>query len=319
MSGKIRILAVAGATASGKSALSLELAELFGGEIVSCDSMQVYRRMDIGTAKPTEEERARVTHHMIDIAEPTESYSCADYIREAAAVIEDISARGRLPIICGGTGLYLDALLRGSDFSEESTPDEELRRELFEFAEKNGKDTLFAELRRIDPESAEAIHPNNVKRVIRAIEIYRTSGVKKSELDRRSLEAPSKYDATVIALKYNDRELLRQRIDRRVDEMIAVGLEAETRALMAEGVFEKNTTAAQAIGYKEFLGYFRGESSFSECTELLKIATRKYSKRQMTWFGGRKYVEWIDADREGDLKSFKEIVNSASELFLRAR
>lgn len=315
MNGKIRILAVAGATASGKSALSLELAELFGGEIVSCDSMQVYRRMDIGTAKPTFEERARVPHHMIDIAEPTECYSCAEYVREAAEVIEEISARGRLPIVCGGTGLYLDALLRGSDFSEDSTPDESLRRELFEFVEKNGKEALFEELLRIDPESAETIHPNNVKRVIRAIEIYRTSGVKKSELDRRSLEVPSKYDATVIALRYNDRDILRQRIDRRVDEMIDMGLEAETRSLMDEGVFELNTTAAQAIGYKEFLGYFRGESTFSECADLLKTATRKYSKRQMTWFGGRKYVEWIDADADGRQKSFKEIVNCAKELF----
>ncbi|MBO5415653.1 MAG: tRNA (adenosine(37)-N6)-dimethylallyltransferase MiaA [Clostridia bacterium] len=315
MDKKIRILAVAGATASGKSSLALELARLYGGEIVSCDSMQVYKRMDIGTAKPTAEERAAIPHHMIDIAEPTENYSCADYIKAAARAIEDISGRGKLPIICGGTGLYLDALLRGSDFSEDSTPDEAVRRELFEFAETHGKDALFAELQRIDPESAAAIHPNNVKRVIRAIEIYRTSGVTKSELDRRSLESPSKYDAAVIALRYNDRELLRRRIDARVDAMIAMGLEAETRALMSEGVFEKNTTAAQAIGYKEFLGYFRGESTFEECAELLKVATRKYAKRQMTWFGGKKYVEWIDADTDMGVKSFKEIVNSASKLF----
>ena len=319
MNKKIRILAVAGATASGKSSLAIEVAKRLGGEIVCCDSMQVYKRMDIGTAKPTPEERELAVHHMFDVAEPWESYSCAEYIREAAKVIEDISARGKLPIICGGTGLYLDALLRGSDFSEGSSPDEAVRRELFEFAETHGKDALYAELMRVDPESAMATHPNNVKRVVRALEIYRTGGVKKSELDRLSRQVPEKYDATVIALRYNDREILRERIYRRVDEMIACGLEAETRALLEEGVFEKNTTAAQAIGYKEFLGYFRGEQSFEECTELLKIATRKYAKRQLTWFGGKEYVKWIDADGEDGMKSFKEIVNSAMELFIKGR
>ena len=315
MDEKIRILAIAGSTASGKSALALRLAELLDGAIISCDSMQVYRRMDIGTAKPTADEMARVPHHMIDIVEPQDNYSCAEYIKDAERAIRDVASRGKLPILCGGTGLYLDALLRGSDFSEESTPNEELRRELFEFAEKYGKEAVFEELRRIDPESADTIHPNNLKRVIRAIEIYRTSGVKKSELDRLSQQVPAKYDATVIALRYNDREILRERINTRVDQMIAAGLEAETRALLAEGVFEKNTTAAQAIGYKEFLGYFEGKMSFDECAELLKVATRKYAKRQMTWFGGRKYVEWIDADECGQMRSFDEIVNSAITLF----
>lgn len=315
MSDKIKILAVAGATASGKSALALELASRHNGEIISCDSMQVYKRMDIGTAKPTKEEQALVRHHMIDVAEPSESYSCAEYIKDAARAIEDVAARGKLPIVCGGTGLYLDALLRSSDFSDESSPDLALREELFVFAEKHGKEALFEELRRIDPESAEVIHPNNVKRVIRAIEIYRTSGQKKSELDRLSLEVPSKYDSTVIALRYNDRDILRKRIDDRVDIMIAEGLEEETRMLMQEGVFESNTTASQAIGYKELLGYFKGQMSFEECIELLKTATRKYAKRQLTWFRAREYVEWIDADSPEGMKSFKEIVNSAEELF----
>lgn len=317
MNEKIKILAVAGATASGKSGLAMELAERLGGEIVSCDSMQVYKKMDIGTAKPTLAEREQVVHHMIDIAEPWENYSCAEYVREAARVIEDVSGRGKLPIVCGGTGLYLDALLRGSDFAEGSSPDGAVRRELFEFAELHGKEALFAELERVDPESAAATHPNNVKRVVRALEIYRTSGMKKSELDRLSLEAPSKYDATVIALRYNDRDILRERIYERVDKMIDDGLEAETRSLMAEGVFERNTTAAQAIGYKEFLGYFRGERSFEECVELLKIATRKYAKRQLTWFGGKSYVNWIDADGDNGMKSFKDIVNSAEDLFFK--
>ncbi|MBO5682578.1 MAG: tRNA (adenosine(37)-N6)-dimethylallyltransferase MiaA [Clostridia bacterium] len=315
MDKRIRILAIAGSTASGKSALALELAGRLGGEIVSCDSMQVYKRMDIGTAKPTAAEQAAVPHHMIDVVEPYENYSCAEYIKDAERAIRDISARGKLPIVCGGTGLYLDALLRGSDFSEESTPDESIRRELFEFADKYGNEALFEELRKIDPESAAATHPNNVKRVARAIEIYRTSGVTKSELDRRSQLAPKKYDAKVIALRYNDRDILRSRIDLRVDQMIEAGLEAETRALLEEGVFERNSTAAQAIGYKEFLGYFEGKMSFGECAELLKIATRKYAKRQMTWFSAKSYVQWIDADVNGTLRSFNEIVNSAAELF----
>ena len=240
MNEKIKVYAVVGATASGKSSLALELAERYGGEIISCDSMQVYRKMNIGTAKPTAEEMARVRHHMIDIADPDENFSCAEYVSLADAAIRDCAARGKMPIICGGTGLYLDALLRGSDFSEESTPDESIRRELFEFAEKYGNEALFEELRKIDPESAAATHPNNVKRVARAIEIYRTSGVTKSELDRRSQLAPKKYDAKVIALRYNNRDILRSRIDLRVDQMIEAGLEAETRALLDEGVFERN-------------------------------------------------------------------------------
>ncbi len=316
MDRKIKILAVCGATASGKSALALELARRYGGEIVSCDSMQVYKEMNIGTAKPTEEEMARVRHHMIDVAEPWENYSCAEYVKDAERAIEDVAARGKLPIVCGGTGLYLDALLRGSGFSEESSPDLALRSELFAIAEREGNLAVHNMLRELDPESAEATHPNNLKRVIRAIEICKTTGEKKSELDRRSLLAPEKYDATVIALRYNDRDILRGRIENRVDIMIEQGLEAETRRLLELGVFDKNTTAAQAIGYKEFLGYFRGESDFSECTQLLKFATRRYAKRQMTWFKGKSYVQWIDADGDEGLKSFKEIVNSASRLFL---
>lgn len=318
MDKKIRILAIGGATASGKSALALEMARRHNGEIISCDSMQVYKKMNIGTAKPTEAEMAEIRHHMIDIVEPDCPFSCADYVKLASEAISDVSSRGKLPIVCGGTGLYLDALLRGSGFSEESDPDLDLRRELLEFAEKNGKDALYEELQRIDPESALAIHPNNVKRVARAIEIYRTSGKTKSELDRLSRLAPSKYDAAVIALRYNDRDILRKRIDQRVDVMISEGLERETRELLELGIFEKNTTAAQAIGYKEFLGYFRGSSTFEECVELLKTATRKYAKRQITWFGGKEYVRFVDADRQGEMKSFEEIVNNAEELFLGA-
>ena len=310
---KPKILAVAGPTASGKSALALRLAELFGGEIISCDSMQIYRRMNIGTAKPTEEELSRVKHRMIDIAEPDEDFSCADYVKIAAAETEAALVGGALPIFCGGTGLYLDAFLRGSDFGETQI-DNELRRELELFARENGNEALHDMLREIDPESADAIHPNNVKRVIRAIEIYRTGGVTKSELDRRSLEYESEYDALVIALRYNDREILYNRIDSRVDAMISEGLLAETEGLLGEGIFEKNTTASQAIGYKEMLGYIKGETSLEDAVNTLKTATRRYAKRQMTWFSSKNYVRWIDADRDGKMRPFEDILADACEL-----
>lgn len=307
---KIKVLAVVGPTAGGKSALALELAKRLGGEIISCDSMQIYRRMDIGTAKPTMEEQSKVRHHLIDLLEPDISFSCAEYVELASKAIEDCAGRGRLPIICGGTGLYLDALLRKNGF-EPDTSDENVRRELEEIYEKEGADALWNMLYSIDPESAETTHKNNVKRVIRAIEIYRTCGVTKTELDKRSREGGDRYNACVIGLRYEDRNILYDRINRRVDIMLRDGLAEETERLMAEGVFEKNATAAQAIGYKEIFGYLRGEESISAAADRLKIATRRYAKRQMTWFGAKEYVRWIDADR----KTFEDIVNNALELF----
>ena len=307
---KPKILAVAGPTASGKSALAVRLATEFCGEIISCDSMQIYRRMDIGTAKPTEEERALVPHRMIDVISPESDFSCADYVKMVSGEVKEVLGCGRLPIFCGGTGLYLDAFLRGSDFAETSI-DEGLREELREYALREGNEALHRELKKIDPKSAEEIHPNNVKRVIRAIEIYRTSGKTKSEIDRLSKESVSEYDALVIALKYNDRELLYRRIDERVDQMIAEGLVKETEMLYKEGIFEKNSTASQAIGYKEMLGFLEGEMTLQEASELLKTATRRYAKRQMTWFSSKDYVKWIDADRDGAMRAFDEIVEDA--------
>ena len=269
--------------------------------------------MNIGTAKPTAQELSRVKHRMIDIAEPDEDFSCADYVKIAAAETEAALSDSALPIFCGGTGLYLDAFLRGSDFGETQI-DNELRRELELFARENGNEALHDMLREIDPESADAIHPNNVKRVIRAIEIYRTGGVTKSELDRRSLEYESEYDALVIALRYNDREILYNRIDSRVDAMISEGLLAETEVLLGEGIFEKNTTASQAIGYKEMLGYIKGEMTLEDAVNTLKTATRRYAKRQMTWFSSKSYVRWIDADRDGKMRPFEDILADASAL-----
>ena len=310
MSEKIKVYAVVGATASGKSSLALELAERYGGEIISCDSMQVYRKMNIGTAKPTAQEMARVSHHMIDIADPEDNFSCAEYVSLADAAIRDCASRGKLPIICGGTGLYLDALLREADFAD-GINDEGVRASLMSFAEEQGAEALHAELAKIDPESAAAIHPNNVKRVARAIEIYRVGGITKSELDRRSRERGERFDIRAVELFYSDRDVLYGRIEKRVDEMVAMGLVEETRELMEARVFERNTTAAQAIGYKELFGYFEGRESLKEATDNLKTATRRYAKRQMTWFGARDYVNRIDVSG----KTFEDIVNNVSEYF----
>ena len=312
---KQKIYAVVGSTASGKSGLALALAERFGGEIISCDSMQIYKRMDIGTAKPTKEEQTAVRHHLIDVAEPTQPFSCEDYVSLASKAIEECLSRGKLPIVCGGTGLYLDALLRGGNSAPSVEGSEDIRNELWKIAERDGVSVLHEKLRQVDPDSAEAIHPNNVKRVIRALEIYMSCGITKTELDRRSREIDSPYDATVIGLRYLDRGILYDRIDKRVDIMLADGLLEETRALLEEGVFDVNSTAAQAIGYKELLGYLRGEDSLQNAVETLKTATRRYAKRQITWFSAKPYVKWLDMDGEGGIKTFEEIVNNAARLF----
>ena len=313
---KPRILAVVGSTASGKTALAVELALRHGGEVVSCDSMQIYRGMNIGTAKPDDAERQGVPHHLMDIVSPTDpsGYSCADYVRDARAAVEDILSRGKLPILCGGTGLYLDAFLRGGTF-EVTDSDPALRRELCDLAEREGADALHAVLRDLDPESADAIHPNNVKRVARAIEICRTTGRKKSELDRESRLIDCPYDATVIGLHYDSRALLYDRIDRRVDIMLEQGLIEETRRLREMGVFEICQTAAQAIGYKELFPYLDGTATPEACMETLKMATRRYAKRQITWFSAKPYVSWITVDADGGMKDFEDIVNNAENLF----
>lgn len=311
---KKRIIAVVGPTASGKSALSLELARQCGGEIVSCDSMQIYKKMNIGTAKPTEEELSSVRHHMIDIAEPTESFSCEDYVRLASLAIDDICARGKLPIVCGGTGLYLDALLRGG-VSAPSVDTSNIRAELCARAEAEGIDAIYSELKRVDSESAAAIHPNNEKRVIRALEIYLATGRKKSELDMESKKFESPYDATVAYLTFEDRELLYSRIDRRVDMMVADGLIEEARSLMSDGIFELNKTASQAIGYKELFGFLEGRETLECALETLKRSTRRYAKRQITWFSAKDYAIPLCVDENKSVKSFEKIVNNAKKLF----
>ena len=311
---KIKIIAVTGPTASGKTALAIELANRLDGEIISCDSMQIYRGMDIGTAKPTKDELAAAPHHLIDVLPPDAPYSCSDYVKDAEAVVADIVSRGKLPIFCGGTGLYLDRFLRGGN-DDGAACDEGLREELKRFVEENGADALYERLVALDPEAAATIHKNNVKRVMRAVEICLVTGEKKSEIDKRNADIVDKYDHKVITLAFQNRELLYERIERRVDLMIEQGLLNETKMLLADGVFERSPTAAQAIGYKELLPYLWGEDTLENCVDELKKATRRYAKRQITWFSGKDYAHKVYVDEGNSLKTFEDIVNISIKLF----
>ncbi len=300
-------IAVVGSTASGKSALALAAAKHFGGEIISVDSMQVYRTMDIGTAKPTADEQLTVPHHMIDIASPTAAMSAADFATAALAAARDVTARGKLPIFCGGTGLYLDAILRG-DAPAETAADPTVRADLLAFAEREGAEALHARLAAVDPIGAETIHANNIKRVARALEVYLVSGKPKSVWDAESRRQPPAISLYTVALCYHDRATLYRRIDRRVDEMLEKGLVEETRRLLEAGVFAQNGTAAAAIGYKELLPYLRGEKTLAEAADDLKTATRRYAKRQITWFSAKEYVHplWCDTE-DGKMRDFADI------------
>ena len=304
---KPRVVAVVGPTASGKTALAIELAKIYDGEIISCDSMQIYRGMDIGTAKPTDEEKCGIPHHMIDIIEPSESFSAADYGARAKAACDDVIARGKLPIFCGGTGLYLDAVLTDNDYADTPT-DMQLRAALMAEAERDGAHAMWERLNQVDPEAAAATHENNVKRVVRALELYLSSGITKTEWDKRSRLRPKPYDAVIIALE-RSREEMYARIDKRVDIMMEMGLENEVRTLLESGRLPRSSTAAQAIGYKEFIAYLDGYSTLEDAVAQIKQATRRYSKRQLTWFGRDKSVNWINADG-----NFKDIVNIAKKL-----
>ena len=279
---KIPLLVVVGPTASGKSAYAIKKAIEEGGEIISGDSMQIYRGMDIGTAKPSLEETSGITHHLIDVADITEGFSAARFVELASKAIDDITSRGKLPIIAGGTGLYIDTLISGTELSA-TEDDPILREKLFKECDEIGAEAMHARLRRIDPDSAEAIHPNNKKRVIRALEIYYKTGLTKTEQDKKSKENASIYDPHVVYIKPFERETIYDRINRRVDIMFDMGLEAEVKRLYDMGLRD-TPTASQAIGYKEFYPYFDGECDINAVKEAICLNTRRYAKRQMTWF-----------------------------------
>lgn len=306
---RIPVVAVIGPTASGKSDLAVEICRHFGGEVVSADSMQIYKGMDIATAKPTEEEKKNVPHHMMDFLDNTEDYSVALYQRAAAECIADIHLRGLLPVVCGGTGLYVDTLLNNVKLSEESY-DEELRRSLLKRAENEGAEKLLEEVMAFDPEYAEKLHPNNIKRIVRALEVYKTTGTTMTGQIEMSKQA-SPYDVCFIGLDAEDRQFLYDRIDRRVDIMLERGLESEAREYLATA---SSSTSAQAIGYKELQPYIDGYVSLSEAVENLKRATRRYAKRQLTWFRRNERINWLYIDkyqkREDMLKDAFTLVES---------
>lgn len=284
MDKKQKVLAVVGPTATGKTSLGTALAAHFGGEIISCDSMQLYRGLPIGTAQPTKEERAAVPHHLVDFLPPTDSYSVSDYAEQASALIQTLSQQNRLPILVGGTGLYARAVLRGFSF-EENCRDEALREELTKKAEQDGGAALYAELSVLDPDAAKGIHPNNLKRVIRALEYCKLTGGKFSEQAKQTQQTEPPYDSLMLVLSYRERSTLYQRINRRVDVMLEQGLLAEAEQVYRLYCASKlSTTAAQAIGYKEFFPYFQGAVSLEQAIEDVKRESRRYAKRQITWF-----------------------------------
>lgn len=301
---KKKILAVVGATASGKTDMAISLAKEFDGEIVSADSMQIYKGMDIATAKPSKEEMQGIPHHLIDFLERDVSFSVADYVKLANEKISDIIGRGKLPIIAGGTGLYIDSLLNNVKFSE-TKKDEEYCKSLEKFAEINGNDELYKILAETDPESAVSIHPNNLVRVIRALEVYHTTGRKLSELKAESRLEESPYDSFIIGLDYSKRDILYDRINRRVDIMLERGLVDEAGNLYLES--GKMKTASNAIGYKELIPYFENVQSFDECVDKIKQETRHYAKRQLTWFRKNQKINWFLLDKIDEKNKIPQI------------
>ncbi len=304
---KIKVVAVVGPTASGKTALAVAIAKALGGEVISADSMQIYKHMDIATAKPDTAEMDGVRHHLIDFIEPCESFSVARFCELGRAAIDDITKRGKLPVIAGGTGLYIDSLLGNTRF-EDSDPDPALRAGIISMIERDGIDAALDCIRGFDPESADRLSlERNPKRIARCIEVYRTTGMTATELNRRQKSEPSPYNAVKIGLKAADRAYLYERIDRRVDIMLERGLVDEARAFF-RGDF--GDTAAAAIGYKELLPYLKGALPLETCAESLKRATRRYAKRQLTWFGRDKEIHWFDIDE----LSFDRILSGSLDI-----
>lgn len=305
---KALVVAVVGPTASGKTALAIEIAKHLGGEIVSADSMQIYKNMDIATAKPTKAELSEVKHHLIGFLEPDESFSVAMYKKYATEAIEDIISRGKTPVVVGGTGLYIDTLINNTEFLDYEQSD--IRAKLEEKATEEGTEALYNELMSIDPETAKRLHINDEKRIIRALEVYYSTGMTISKQCELSHLNESEYSWCVIGLTSRDRQFLYDRINLRVDLMLEEGLIEETKAFFSSSV---SKTAKQAIGYKELKSYLDGECTLEEALDNLKMQTRRYAKRQLTWFRRNEAVNWFEIDtltKEEIIKKALEIINS---------
>jgi tRNA dimethylallyltransferase len=299
MKDKPKIIVITGPTATGKTALGALLAKTLNGEVVSADSMQVYRHMDIGTAKPAKDEMLGVPHHMIDIVPPWENYSAARYISDAVRCVDDILGRDKLPVIVGGTGLYIDSLLSGREFMARG--DAALRRELENDYDEIGGEAMLRKLQGFDPDSASKLHANDKKRIVRAIEAYRTTGKTISQHDLETKALPPRYDAEKFALMFSDRAELYGRIERRVDEMILKGLEREVRSLLEMGV-PPGSTSMQAIGYKEMAGAILGGASLGDAVDTIKMESRRYAKRQLIWLRRDDGLKWIIWEKEPDIE-----------------
>ena len=293
MAKKNPVIYIVGPTASGKTSISVELAKKFGGEIISGDSMQIYKEMHIATAAPDESEKQGIPHHLFEFLEPSEKFSVSQYVKMADEVIKDIFSRGKIPFVVGGTGLYMSALSEHLDFGDDS-PNEDIRKSLEKRAEEYGLETLYQTLTEIDPKAAEKISPNDKKRILRAIEVYEISGKTKTQRDKYSKISGPVYDNLFIGLTYVNRETLYNRINQRVDIMLENGILEEAGSALGK----ISGTAAQAIGHKEFAEYLYGNMSLEDAVEHLKMQTRRYAKRQLTWFRRNENINWIFMDEE---------------------
>ena len=301
------IICIAGPTASGKTALAVELAKEYHGEVVSCDSMQVYKRMNIGTAKPTPEEMQGIPHHMLDVAEPWEDFSVSRYCEMAAPIVEDILSRGKTAVIAGGTGLYMDSMIRGNDFAP--FPSTGVRERLEARADAEGMEAMLERLRSVDPEAAQRLHLSDRKRIIRALEVYLETGETITAHNRRTQALPPRFRPLWLGLDFADRGELYRRIDLRVDMMLHQGLLEEIRGLLDSGIPAK-CTAMQAIGYKEFVDVLRGATPLEQAVEEVKKSSRHYAKRQLTWFRRNQSIHWLTRgpDRPEILESARQIL-----------
>lgn len=305
------VVVIVGPTASGKTRLSIELAKRFGGEIVSADSMQIYRRMDIGTAKPTEEERAGIPHHLMDFLDPTEEYALKQYLEDADRCVQEILSRGKLPILVGGTGLYVSSFMQNLTLSEEPV-DEEYRALLEDDYERLGGEEMLSRLSEIDPELASRLFPKDKKRIIRGLEVYHNTGITQTEQNRKAMETESPYEFLCFGLTADDRAFLYERIDRRVLEMMDGGLLEEVQSLDLQNC---SRTARQAIGYRQFEDYFKGEGTLEDAVARIQKESRNYAKRQLTWFRRDKRIHWFSVDTV----NFDNILNYCCECIAKHR